>query len=751
MRVIWKFLLSISVAVVAIVALASTVRAETAAISGTLLPHVDGLLGDLEVSACPEEGECVAGEIDSQTGEFRIEVARGSYYVTFTSERRQTGWYAMNVVGKFTNDIRRRSLVHVRDFERSGYRIRIPRSITISVSNPDGSPHPSSVRVCTAEGSWLRPDCSRSIRTSSGDQVHLTAPRGDHFVYVWTRRYGYRLYYDVEHGLNRGAANVTMFDRKSRHDDPYQLVVPDPAETMPFEFTVELEPGANLVGWAGGRLPASELFAQAEPLVAAVWLDAGGNPIAGATRDRGYTSSDELLSAWLDAASSDPIGGSIVPVGDVSDQPLGGSFGSVVGPDAGEPDVRLELRTGSDLLGWTGDARAAAELFAQEPSIAAADWLDAAGNPILDPLQTSGDDSSELPEVLVDAEGNPVEGMIEDVEETENELPDTRFGSLLWLWSDADEAVTVVFRTRPLPHYVEVPEGSSYTVWGGAESIEIERIARALGTSRAPATVKLLNEAEADAEDAAVLVQPGDILQVELAREMNWLQPLGEPYLYHAIGRKAETFGSYFTEHVEEVIDYFWNRYEIAAYAANFWYSESWDRDTEMELGAGAFRRGDSELWFSYMPSLVKFGDGDHVIAQVYFYLLEGRMSRTSRVASWLVHGSAIYEEWQYSNRSGRYDKVLAQARESIMRGIRDDSVALRDTEGSENRRYQYLLGPLAVEWLVNNQGGTEAMIDFWKILHSEWNWHSAFQEAFGISTNDFYAAFAEYRTNGFE
>ena len=176
----------------------------------------------------------------------------------------------------------------------------------------------------------------------------------------------------------------------------------------------------------------------------------------------------------------------------------------------------------------------------------------------------------------------------------------------------------------------------------------------------------------------AVTVQPGDILQVELLREVNWLQPLGEPYLYHPIGRKAETFGSYFTTQVDEVIEYFWNRYEIAAYAANFWYSESWDRDTGMEMGASAFRRGDSELWFREMPSLARFGDGDHVIAQVYFYLLEGRLSRTSHVARWLVHGSAIYEEWQYSNRSGRYDKTLAEARQTIIRGIRDDSVPPR-------------------------------------------------------------------------
>ena len=42
-------------------------------------------------------------------------------------------------------------------------------------------------------------------------------------------------------------------------------------------------------------------------------------------------------------------------------------------------------------------------------------------------------------------------------------------------------------------------------------------------------------------------------------------------------------------------------------------------------------------------------------------------------------------------------------------------------------------------------------MIDFWKILHTEANWRNAFREAFGISTNDFYTAFAEYRANGFE
>ena len=56
----------------------------------------------------------------------------------------------------------------------------------------------------------------------------------------------------------------------------------------------------------------------------------------------------------------------------------------------------------------------------------------------------------------------------------------------------------------------------------------------------------------------------------------------------------------------------------------------------------------------------------------------------------------------------------------------------------------------MAADWLVQ-RAGEPALFEYYRLLGSSATWEEAFEGAFGITIDDFYAAFAEYRAAGFE
>ena len=55
----------------------------------------------------------------------------------------------------------------------------------------------------------------------------------------------------------------------------------------------------------------------------------------------------------------------------------------------------------------------------------------------------------------------------------------------------------------------------------------------------------------------------------------------------------------------------------------------------------------------------------------------------------------------------------------------------------------------VAADWLVQ-RAGEPALFEYYRLLPSSDTWQEAFEGAFGITVDDFYAAFAEYRAAGF-
>ena len=78
--------------------------------------------------------------------------------------------------------------------------------------------------------------------------------------------------------------------------------------------------------------------------------------------------------------------------------------------------------------------------------------------------------------------------------------------------------------------------------------------------------------------------------------------------------------------------------------------------------------------------------------------------------------------------------------------------VSLKETETYDgllagNGRFD--LAALAAE-LLASQSSERALIRYWTLLGPDITWQQAFQDAFGVTIDDFYTRFANHRANGY-
>ncbi|MDB5079336.1 MAG: hypothetical protein JWP00_1260 [Chloroflexi bacterium] len=114
----------------------------------------------------------------------------------------------------------------------------------------------------------------------------------------------------------------------------------------------------------------------------------------------------------------------------------------------------------------------------------------------------------------------------------------------------------------------------------------------------------------------------------------------------------------------------------------------------------------------------------------------------------WFSEGTAEYLSYQVVARNGlvQYDKI----RKEKIASAQEYTYKLKDieTDGSKttSESGEYVLGFLAVEYLVNNHGGEQAIINYYKEIGKGADWKTAFNKSFGISIVSFYPKFEDYR-----
>ena len=401
--------------------------------------------------------------------------------------------------------------------------------------------------------------------------------------------------------------------------------------------------------------------------------------------------------------------------------------------------VTMPLQPGWNLIGWMGPDTTAADLFAAIPALrVVAAWDDEAGR--YQWVRRGGT----VPAALARGQG-------------------------LFLWVGGTRSVQW---TRPASvegMLLTLPSGYSLVGWAGLDGTPIaEAVGRfgdaLVGASRWNAETQSYERYEPGAEEPAdgmPVLQHGDALWVELSEEARWWQSGTERTRFVFEAPVTQERKSELRDEMERVVAFFAERYGIEPPDFVVRVDPEGD-DTYASRGLihlGPDRVHDRSIGF--------------VLAHEYFHVLQFYVSRQHPSANgspaWLTEGTAQYATDLYwrDRRGDADDRVrVLWWRESLSLDER-----LPALEGWQpfyaTGDVGYWLGALAVDWLVRHAaalsdnapftplepGGLElreewdAHFEYYQLRRSSYSWQAAFKEAFGISVDDFYTAFEEYRT----
>ena len=130
---------------------------------------------------------------------------------------------------------------------------------------------------------------------------------------------------------------------------------------------------------------------------------------------------------------------------------------------------------------------------------------------------------------------------------------------------------------------------------------------------------------------------------------------------------------------------------------------------------------------------------------------LRGRPRLDPRGPGWLIEGSFEYARHVHDEAAGFRP---SRSREDWNGWARRTELPLQAFEVTENRSgwlngAEAGLGFFAVEWLAD-RAGDPAVFEYFRLIRDTDDWQDAFGAAFGISADDFYEQFADYRAATF-
>lgn len=117
---------------------------------------------------------------------------------------------------------------------------------------------------------------------------------------------------------------------------------------------------------------------------------------------------------------------------------------------------------------------------------------------------------------------------------------------------------------------------------------------------------------------------------------------------------------------------------------------------------------------------------------------------------TWLMEGSAELVTWLAD--SGRTGTSMASVRDRRIAETRSTIATLSSMEtnaGFQTVPASYQMGLLATEFLVQ-ANGLSSLASYYSAIGQGTLWQTAFQQAFGVTPDQFYPTFEEYRARGF-
>ncbi|MYE46950.1 MAG: M1 family metallopeptidase [Chloroflexi bacterium] len=338
-------------------------------------------------------------------------------------------------------------------------------------------------------------------------------------------------------------------------------------------------------------------------------------------------------------------------------------------------------------------------------------------------------------------------------------------GMGLWLRIGGDSPVEWT-RTPPDGNVLlSLSAGRNLVGWGGPDGEAFAESAARFGDAliaadRWNAATQRYERYRPDAEDSANTLRelrPGDALWVELTGDRRWWQSGLAATTFELGDELTEQQHVSLREDVTAVVTFFAEWYGIKPPPFTVEYHP------DLEIFAGALP---GRILLS--SSVIDYALRDVVLAHEYFHILQRHFAGRTRSPAWMTEGTATYAGGVY--RLAAWNITGEQLRNARWRHSRHITEPLRDLVlirvfyGVEAPAYS--LGAIAVEWLegrLATEGDeaefapldvgwpdsftdTAAYIEYYRRLAAAQEWEDAFEKVFGISADDFYDAFEEYR-----
>lgn len=392
--------------------------------------------------------------------------------------------------------------------------------------------------------------------------------------------------------------------------------------------------------------------------------------------------------------------------------------------------VQIELQPGVSLVGGPAGAVRVADLFAQAEQL--------------------------IGVILLSDEDEPQQVIARSQAETKGQDAYLSAGRIAWMYVSGHEPIALRWNARRGSfaggaHTVHDPPGPF--IWQSREPGTVADVARGLTHVTQPPGLVVVENGAVALKTTGTVGQ-GDVIWVQSAIPFR-PQPRTDirPHFSYP-GRDDPDFRDETERKFLNVIEFFWREFGLEADALDVEIFAD-TATPEYLLARCGWARHDIKIACI----------DEKTMAREYARTLQFRISRELDSPGWLVEGAVEYAAGLFLRHAD------AKAGDPIAehRPLRDQAASadttLRSLESAAqdwkpvDHQMRTTLSALAVDWLVAHTGGYDAvwtyfrygfanLIDDSKTIH---DWHAGFEAAFGLSVEEFYERFAEYRANGFQ
>ena len=387
------------------------------------------------------------------------------------------------------------------------------------------------------------------------------------------------------------------------------------------------------------------------------------------------------------------------------------------GAQAGEPDrstrsgtFTTTLYPGWNMVGWTGSNTATSTLFEAVPSLRQASSWDSERAAY---RRAWRDDVSDLPTL--------------------------KRGMGLWLLLESDRQVEWTREELDEHVLVDLSAGRHLVGWDGTEGTAMAEVLADLGDAVVGASIwdAKLQEFRhfSGAMDGVAAERPdlnrGDALWLYLAEDTYWwLRGSAGPELVF-IGELSEERRAEIRRVVAQVMSFYAHRYGIVVPEYSLYISPDPDSAAarareltgrgslfEDNLEGGTVTDTAAAGLLGFIAGSFVTRDDDQfkfVLAHEYYHLIQHFILRSAGASAatpaWLIEGTAQYGEDLYGKHAGDFDPHVSRLSSSLREQLSfENIIPYFDVS-------HYSLAALAVDWLVERSGSSEAHVDYWRAL----------------------------------